>query len=559
MKDRPYQSECVNRIFREWENARSTLAVMPTGTGKTVVMSRVIAHNTSSRSILVAHREELIWQAAQKIKAVAGIEPAIEMAEHKSDRGDGLFNRAAVVVASVASLMVSGRLEKFQPDEFGQLLIDEAHHATANSYRRIIAHFTQNKRCCVLGVTATPDRTDEEALGQIFQTVAYDYEILDAINDGWLAPINQRSVIVDGLDYSSVRTTAGDLNGADLARVLENETNLHQMASPTLELAGDRKTLVFTESVAQAEAFAEVLNRSKPGSARWVCGKTPKDARRKIFADYAQKQFQFLVNVGVATEGFDDPGIEVIVMGRPTKSRSLYAQMCGRGTRPLPGIVDPIPTAEGRREAIAASAKPACEIIDFVGNAGTHKLMSVADILGGNITRSVVAQAAKSAKEAGGAVNVGELLKEKQLEMWEQREIARAEEARRRMNIVARANYTTHSVNPFDVFQIQPAVERGWGRGKDITERQRALLERHYAGVDTSEMSYREKKQLLDELFARWDKNQCSFGEAKVLRKYGLDTDVSRTQAREWIDSIKANNWRLPADLAGAAAVVEVF
>jgi len=207
-------------------------------------------------------------------------------------------------------------------------LVHNCHHAPAATYRRVIDHYKQNKNLKVLGVTATPDRKDGRAMGQIFNEVAYSYDIRDAIDDGWLVPIEQQSVFVKSLDYSEIKTTAGDLNGKELAGVLEFEENLHAIASPTIELTGSKKTLIFAASVAQAERLTEIINRHKPDQARFVYGKTPKETRREMFKAYADHRFQYLVNVGVATEGFDDPDIECVVLARPTKSRAFYTQMC---------------------------------------------------------------------------------------------------------------------------------------------------------------------------------------------------------------------------------------
>jgi superfamily II DNA or RNA helicase len=256
------------------------------------------------------------------------------------------------------------------------VLVHNCHHGISPSYQNLINYYRQNKNLKVLGVTATPDRTDEEALGQIFQTVAYDYEILDGITDGWLVPIEQQFVSIAGLDFSSVRTTAGDLNGADLNAVMEAESNMQGVAGASIEIIGNRRTIIFTASVKQAEVVCNILNRHRAGMAEWVCGLTNKDVRRETLARFESGATQVVCNCGVLTEGFDNPAVEVIVMARPTKSRSLYAQMAGRSTRPLPGIVDGPETADERRVAIAQSDKKSCWIIDFVGNSGRHKLMS---------------------------------------------------------------------------------------------------------------------------------------------------------------------------------------
>jgi superfamily II DNA or RNA helicase len=541
VKLRSYQQAAVDGIFEAWRTARSTLLVQPTGTGKTVTFAYVINRMPAGRALVLAHREELIFQAADKIEAVTGAKPDIEMAEMRADHA--MFGKARVVVSSIQTQCAGRngdtRMKRFDPREFSLLVVDEAHHATAPTYRRVLEHYGQNPDLKILGVTATPDRHDEEALGQIFDSVAYDYELLDAIHDAWLVPVQQRSVVVDGLDYSSIRTTAGDLNGADLARVMEYEETLHAVAAPTLELAAGRKTLVFAASVAHAERLCEIFNRHRAECARFVTGTTPKDERRSMLVDYAAGKFQILVNVGVATEGFDEPGIQVVVMARPTKSRALYAQMAGRGTRPLPGLVDGLPQADARRAAITASAKPACEIIDFVGNSGRHKLITTADILGGNYSDEVVDRARKLAEEAdGAAVDMAEALVDAERQLAEERERAR------RAAIRAKARYTSQVVDPFEVFHIEPWRERGWDKGRQPSEKMLALLERN--GIKTRGLTFTQAKQLIGEIIRRYEERKCSFKQARLLARYGYPTDAPFAEASRLIDALAKNNWKRP-------------
>ena len=550
MKLRSYQAAAVDGIFEAWRTSRSTLLVQPTGTGKTVTFAHVINRMPMGRALVLAHREELIFQAADKIEAVTGAKPDIEMAEMRADHA--MFGKARVVVSSIQTQCAGRngdtRMKRFDPREFSLLVVDEAHHATAPTYRRVLEHYGQNENLKILGVTATPDRHDEEALGQVFDSVAFDYELLDAIHDGWLVPIHQRSVVVDGLDYSSIRTTAGDLNGADLARVMEYVEMLLAVASPALELAAGRKTLVFAASVSHAERLCEIFNRHHTECARFVTGTTPKDERRRMLADYAAGKFQILVNVGVATEGFDEPGIQVVVMARPTKSRALYAQMAGRGTRPLSGLVDAHGAADDRRTAIAASAKPACEIVDFVGNSGRHRLITTADILGGNYSDEVVARARAKAEGAdGAAVDMAEALVSAEQELAEQRERAR------RAAIRAKARYSCQVVDPFEVFHIEPWRERGWDKGRQPSEKMLALLERN--GIDTRDLSFTQAKQLVGEIIHRYETKQCSFKQARLLARHGYPTDVPFAEASRLIDALAKNNWKRPEP----AEPVEVY
>ena len=226
-------------------------------------------------------------------------------------------------------------------------------------------------------------------------------------------------------------------------------------------------------------------------------------------------------------------------MGRPTKSRSLYSQMVGRSTRPLPGVVDGPETAEARKAAIAASAKPSCLVVDFVGNAGRHKLITSADILGGKVSEEALERAVKRVSETGGPVNMTEALDEAEAELREQRRLA---EAARRANLVAKARFTTQSVDPFDVLHLDPVKSRGWDAGRRLTEKQRSLLAKQ--GINPDRVSFAEARQLIGEIFRRWDGKLCSFKQAKVLRKYGYDSEVSFAEASATIDALARNGWR---------------
>ena len=536
MRMRGYQRDALLAVKVAWQDVVSALVVMPTGTGKTILFASLIRSCFPARALVLAHREELVFQAADKVNAVTGFDCQVEMANYRADLGVGLFGGPQVVISTIQTQCSgadgSGRMTRFDPAMFGVLIVDEGHHATSATYRRVIDYYRQNPALKVLGVTATPDRTDEESLGQVYDIVAYDYEILDAIEDGWLAPIKQQLVEVSGLDFSAVRTTAGDLNGADLARVMEEERNLHEIAGPTVEITGDRRALVFAASVSQAERLSDILNRHREGCAGWVCGKTPKEERRKTLAAFSSGKLQYVVNVGVLTEGFDDPGVEVVVMGRPTKSRSLYAQMVGRATRPLPGLVDGVETAEARRAAIAGSGKPACLVVDFVGNSGRHKLMTSADILGGNVSDEACERALEKARESPGPVDMAEALEEQQRAI----EIERVRESARRAGLKAKASWASRSVSPFDVFDLSPVKARGWNSGKSLSEKQRAILEK--AGIDPDSVDYAGGRQLLNEIFRRWDAGLCSYKQARILRKHGHTGNESREVASVLLDGI---------------------
>lgn len=539
-----YQTDCVEAVERHLaEPGSKTLVVKPTGTGKTVTFSHIAKRWIDAgrgRVLIMAHRDELIRQAADKVSAIVGEPPEIEMADSYADR-HLLTRRSPVVVTSVQTMCRERRLTRFDPAEFGLLITDEAHHAPARTYRLVYEHFQKNADLCMLGVTATPDRTDEEALGQIFDTVAFNYGIEDAIADGWLVNIEQRFVQVDSIDLSSVATQAGDLHNAQLARVMELEENLHGVVTPTIEIAGDRPTLVFTASVAHAERCAEIINRHKPGQAVCIHGKTDKQERRQQLERFQRGEFQFLVNMGIFTEGFDSPRIQVVANARPTKSRALYCQIIGRGTRPLPGVVDGLDTAEQRRAAIAMSGKPSVLVLDFVGNSDRHKLVSTADILGGNYSDEVVEAAKSRAAKKSAQGEQADMLEEIVAAKAEIEELAR----KRREHIKAKANYRLLSKNPFDVFDVGPIREPGWHKGRRPSEGQIGVLERaKIPAEEIAKMSFCQASAMIDKLKKRREAGLCTYKQAILLNKNGYDGEnATFDEARSIIDRI-AKSWR---------------
>ena len=547
MRLRDYQEKAADGIFTAWADHTSALAVLPTGLGKTVLFAEIIRrmHERGCRAMVLAHREELITQAADKIQRVTGLEAQIEMGEYHVQTYFGQM--PPVVVSTVQTHCAGGdglgRMSKCDPQDFGLVVIDEAHHATAGTYRRCIDWYRQNPACKVLGVTATPDRADEAALGQVFDAVAYEYGVLEAIQNGWLVPIEQQMVTVGSLDFSGVRTTAGDLNQGDLAEVMENERNLQGIAAPTVEICGDRRAIIFATTVEQAERLAEILNRYKPDKAAWLCGKTDKEDRRNMLADFKAGRLQYVVNVGVLTEGFDDAGVQVVVMARPTKSRALYAQMAGRGTRPaeeVAGLLGDLPTAQERCAMIRGSSKPSCLIVDFCGNAGRHKLCCTADILGGNIDDEVVAEVARRVRENGKPVDMTAELEKVKAEV----EARKKREAATRAGLQARAQFLVTKIDPFNEWDLAPVQERGWDRGRHFTPKQaQVLLER--IGVDPDKIPYGQGKQLLDEYFRRLQGGYASLKQAALLKKRGFTMPLRHDMAGRMIGRMaERQGWR---------------
>ena len=578
---RDYQKECADAAIKALANgSRSMLAVLPTGVGKTVafceVVHRRLTAHPGTRAMIVAHKEELIFQAADKFELVTGESAEIEMADFRAAKSRLTGSR--VVVASVQTLNAGRKCNRcdghgcpdcldgfhrrmlgFKPDDFSTLIVDEAHHARAETYERIIRYFSRNPNLRILGVTATPDRTDEKTLGRVFDSVAYSMEIIDAIDEGWLVPIQQEFVECSRLDLSGLTTPRGDFSESDLENILLHEKALHEVVGPTVEIAAGRPTLVFAASVATADRMTEIFNRYRPASAIRITGPstdpltgekipgTSTEERRRLLAEFKDGKYQFLVGCGVFLEGFDEPRIEVVAMARPTKSRSLYAQAIGRGTRPAeaPGVDL---SAEQRQQAIAASRKPNLLVLDFVGNAGRHKLISTADILGGkNHDEETIEKAVRRAREAGGCCDMRSILNDVcRNERERQEEERRQRDVRARVNIKARKlEYSRQQIDPFAVFGLDVPREIGADLHRSPTRDQVGMLRSAKVPDEAvRKMSRGQAGTVVGEIVRRRAGGLCTYKQAIVLQRYGEPTNLKIGEASDRIGAIKANGWK---------------
>lgn len=444
------------------------------------------------RVMIIAHRKELIAQAKAHAEA-AGATCEIEMADSYASA------KCDVVAASVPTLVAgydcygcegvnsgdchvcggSGRLKRmtrFDPRDFGLIITDEGHHATADSYIDVYTWFGSNKDNKRLFVTATPERADGKGLHNVCESVAFEMGLRTAINEGWLCPIRQQFIEVAGLNLSRVSTRGGDLADGELERAflgeddVDRERMLHAIAKPVIEIAGDQQFIVFACGVDHAEGLLAAFNAYDGSRVEMILGSTNPFERQRIVQRLKSGVTQGLVNVGVATEGFDLPTAAVIAIARPTKSTPLYLQMIGRGTRPLPGVVDGPTTPDARTLAIASSAKPHCVVLDFIGQSGKHKLISVVDVLSGaNVDPRDVETAIRLAKKEESPSDMDALL-EKAKTAREKKEAA-AEE-KRRLSTHRKADSVDMRSTDVDLFE-----GRKFG-SKLATQKQVALLVR---------------------------------------------------------------------------------
>lgn len=523
-----YQREAVESIEGELRENRSTLAVLATGLGKTQIFCNVAKRWDKGAVLVLAHRDELITQARERLEQITGDFVDVEQADNQSSF------RSRYVVGSIDSVRQKRRLERMGHERFGLVVIDEAHHGVSASYRKVLDWFGPAK---VLGVTATPDRGDEKALGAAFDSVAYVFDIEQGIDDGHLVPLRGQHVDIQTVDVSGLKKTAGELPADGLDQIMLD--SIAGIVSEVLRLQPDRQGVAFFPGVRSAELAAQTFNEKRPGSACFVSGMTPKDERAELVRDFKAGRYRYFCNCLVATEGFDAPAASLIIDGAPTLSRARYAQKVGRGTRVLPGVIDHLrgkDDAALRRAAIAASAKPDTVIMDFVANSGKHDLVTPEDLLGGSYDEAEVALAKKKAKEGGGGDVREELEKARQ-------ELKRMAAAARDAQVKA----MVRDFDPFRAFSLDISESRRYDRfGKPAPAWVKEALERK--GVSPEEIGRLSGKaafQLHNELKRRQKAELCTLKQSRTLMKYGIDpAKVSFARATEAIDYLVSARWR---------------
>ena len=510
---RPYQQQARDRIHAEGDAGHTrTLLVLPTGTGKTIVFASVAADQVRAgdRVLILAHRGELLEQAADKLQRSTGLVSAVEKAE--STCLDSWFR---VVVGSVQTLQRTARLERFPQDYFGTIIIDEAHHAITDGYRRILDYFSGAK---VLGVTATPDRGDMRNLGEVFDSLAYEYKLTDAIKEGYLCKIMAQTIPLK-LDITDVGFTSGDYSLGQLGTALD--PYLEQIAAEMAQRCKGRKTVVFLPLIKTSQKFRDLLNTYGFRAAE-VNGQS--DDRRQVLADFDAGKYNVLCNSMLLTEGWDCPSVDCVVVLRPTKVRSLYSQMVGRGTRLSPGKTDLL-------------------LLDFLWMTDKHELCRPADLVCED--RTVARQMTEHLAETGCPEDIEEAAAQASEDVVAQREEALAkqleEQRRKKAKLVDPLQYEM-SIQAEDLAGYVPAF--GWEAGPP-SEQQTAALEKLGILPDAVE-SAGKAALLLDRLNKRRDEGLTTPKQIRCLEKYGFQHvgTWSFEAARHMIDRIAAQGWR---------------
>ena len=516
---RPYQEESKRAVFHEWEQGISkTLLVLPTGTGKTIVFASITNEcvRKGKRVLILAHRGELLEQAADKIKKATGLECAVEKAEESC-----LNSWYRITVGSVQTLMREKRLSQFDKHYFDTIIIDEAHHCISDSYQRILDYFCDAN---VLGVTATPDRGDMKNLGQVFDSLAYEYTLPKAIKEGYLSPIKALTIPLT-LDLSAVSTQAGDFKAAEIGTALD--PYLEQIAAEMQKYCANRKTVVFLPLIKTSQKFRDLLNKHGFRAAE-VNGSS--DDRAEILNDFENGKYNVLCNSMLLTEGWDCPDVDCIVVLRPTKVRSLYCQMVGRGTR----------LAEGKSHLL---------LLDFLWHTERHELCHPANLIceSPEVSKKMTENLSEN---AGCFVDIEAAAVQAESDVVAQREEALAKQLSemkaRKRKLVDPLQFEM-SIQAEDLANYVPSF--GWEM-MPPSDKQIKTLEK--LGIFPDQIENAGKATLLlDRLNKRREENlttpkQIRFLEGKGFKHVGtwqFDT------ARKLIDRIAANGWRVPHDI----------
>ncbi|MDU3420195.1 DEAD/DEAH box helicase [Streptococcus sp.] len=522
MQLRPYQEEARVKVQQEWKEGRKrTLLVLPTGCGKTIVFSKIIEDRVKmgERVLVLAHRSELLEQASDKLMTATGLGTALEKAENTS-----IGSWFRVVVGSVQTMQREKRLSQFPPNHFDTIVIDEAHHAISDGYQRVLEHFGEAN---VLGVTATPDRGDMRNLGSYFDSLAYEYPLVDAIKSGYLSKITAITIPLE-LDLSTVSQQGGDFKASEIGTALD--PYLEQIADEMVKQCKDRKTVVFLPLVKTSQKFRDILN-AKGFKAAEVNGES-KD-RAEILEDFDKDKYNVLCNSMLLTEGWDCPTVDCVVVLRPTKVRALYSQMVGRGTRLAPG-------------------KENLLLLDFLWHTERHELCRPAHLIASSpeVAKKMTENMAEDTEVEFSLLEAEEQAgKDVVSEREEALAKQLAEQRKKKRKLVDPLQFEM-SIQAEDLADYVPSF--GWEMAPP-SEKQLKALEKF--GIYTEEIGNAGKAgKLLDRLNKRKDSGLTTPKQIRLLEGRGFrNVGMWKFEdASNLINRIAASGWRMPKGIIPA-------
>lgn len=522
---RPYQRTAIENAekdLRETDISRILISIA-TGGGKTIIFSEMARRNhmAGGRSLILAHTEELIDQAVDKFQKSTGLRADKEKAEWHASR------KSTIVVGSVQTLCGDLRLSMWPKNHFSRIFVDEAHRSLAESYQKILKHFVEGG-AKVIGVTATADRGDRKSLGQFYQKISFDYGLVHAVRDGWLVKPMVQTINI-GLDLKNIstkRTADGeDFDRAEVGRRLS--PMLDEIARQIHLAAPHRKTLIFMPSVETAQMMSDAFRKMGLKS-DWVCGD------KKICPDRAQRverhkrgEFQYLCNMAILTEGYDDDQVDCIVCLRPTKIRGLYCQIIGRGTRPHSSIVQALnaaPNAAVRHDIIRNSVKPFMLILDFLWLYEKHDLIKPASLV------TPDERVARQMGDAQGDLMLAAAQAERDLLKKLEQEVRK--NARREAKVIDPLAFATELAD-FSLATYEPITERD---NRPASDKMLSILRQN--GLDTSKItSFGQAHLLVGKILERHKRKLSTVRQLNWLATHGIDASMmTMVEAKQAMD-----------------------
>lgn len=505
---RYYQQEAKDAIFQKWDNGtKNTLLVLPTGCGKTVVFAQITKELIAKQKkiLIIAHRTELLTQAQNKLAAY-GVMTAMEKGKETSIGTD-----ANAVLASIQTISRKNRLSKFDTEFFDYIIIDEAHHAAAASYQKVLNYFKHAK---VLGVTATPERGDKKTLADTFENIAYEYPLDKAIDEKFLTPI-EACLLPVKIDISNCKISKGDFDADSIHTALD--PYLEQIAKKMESYCKNRKTVVFLPLIATAKKFMQILNRH--GFRACEVNHESKN-RAELLKDFEDDKYNVICNTMLLTEGWDCPSVDCVICLRPTKICSLYQQMVGRGTRPY-------------------ANKKNLLILDFLWLSGQHDLCKPSCLI--------------KQPEQAADVDAYMTYNTKPVNIFSKIDKTTIIEKENTLaqTLSSHSHRKTKMINPLTYIQmLNPYYNWNTYNDEKPTPKQIALLAKF--DIDASYIpSKKDASHIIAILMNRREAKLASAKQMTLLQKFGF-TNIKKctsNTARLVIDNIAKNNWHVPNNM----------
>jgi superfamily II DNA or RNA helicase len=488
---RIYQLKAFSKTLGGWEHARRQLCVMPTGTGKTVVQAMLVQHGHKNRenSLVLVPSTELVRQSSSKIHSATGQRCLIEQAENWADIGAEDNKGGVCVVASVQSMTRSERLDRFPKDYFRYVIVDEAHHCIAPSYAPIFERFDE---AMTVGFTATPDRGDKKSLAKYFERISHEYTLKEAINDGWCCPIVAMTLPVN-IDLNKAKVTAGDIDLHDADDAIK--PYLQDIARQAHNVAAERFGIFFLTFTDTSRMMAGLL-RSAGFMSNHIDGGMDKHELEFLMSEFRAKKFGAICNAKLLSEGVDIPHVDMVVPLRPTKSRALYAQQVGRGTR----------ICEGKENVL---------LLDFLWHSERHSLCHPASL----ICQDEEAQDIATGRIANGETDLLAACEAAEEAVIETKEKALAryldENKTRKPGTIDPISFATWT-HEKEIIEYEPIFE--WEK-RPATEGQKSALQR--AGIDYESITAGYASRVIDAIKRRSHVGLATPPQLKTLRRFG--------------------------------------